>query len=86
MAAVLKKYPDVHVKISGYTDSVGSPEKNLQLSQKRADAVVAGLVRRGISADRLTAEGHGEEYPIENNSTGMGRAKNRHVFLDVWKP
>jgi outer membrane protein OmpA-like peptidoglycan-associated protein len=86
MAAVLKKYPDVHVTVSGYTDSVGSPEKNLQLSQKRADAVVAGLVRRGISADRLTAEGHGEEYPIDNNSTGVGRARNRHVFLDVWKP
>jgi len=86
IAATLKKYPDVHMKVAGYTDNVGSPEKNLRLSQERANAVVAELVRRSIPADRLTAEGHGEEYPVDSNSTDVGRARNRHVSLDVWRP
>jgi OmpA-OmpF porin, OOP family len=86
IAATLKKYPDVHMKVAAYADNVGRPEQNLKLSQERANVVVAGLVRRGISADRLTAEGHGEEYPIDGNSTGVGRARNRLVSLDVWEP
>ena len=86
IATTLKKYPDVHVKVAGYTDNMGRPEQNLQLSQKRADNVVADLVGKGISADRLSAEGHGEEYPIADNSTGVGRARNRRVSLDVWQP
>jgi OOP family OmpA-OmpF porin len=84
IAAILKQYPNVHVKVTGYTDNAGSPDQNLQLSQKRADNIVAQLVRRGIPADRLTAEGRGEEHAID--STGADQASSRRVTLEVSRP
>lgn len=86
VAATLNKYPDVHVKVDGYTDSIGNAQSNLRLSQVRANNVVAILVHKGISADRLTAEAHGQENPVDDNSTNGGRANNRHVTLQVWQP
>jgi OmpA-OmpF porin, OOP family len=83
IADTLKGCPDIHLTISGYTDNVGRADQNLKLSQKRANMVMAQLVRKGVSADRLTAEGHGEESPIADNSTGAGRASNRRVSVDV---
>jgi len=83
MADTLKKCPDIHMTISGYTDNVGNADRNLQLSQRRANAVMADLVGKGISADRLTAKGQGEENPIADNSTAAGRASNRRVSVDV---
>lgn len=86
VAATLNKYPDVHVKVDGYTDSAGNPQSNLRLSQARANTVVAILVHKGISADRLSAEAHGQESPVDDNSTNGGRSNNRHVSLHVWQP
>jgi outer membrane protein OmpA-like peptidoglycan-associated protein len=81
VAAILLAYPNVRVKVGGYTDNVGGIEHNLQLSQTRAKSVVAELVRKGVSPERLDAEGYGEQYPISDNSTEEGRAKNRRVSM-----
>jgi K(+)-stimulated pyrophosphate-energized sodium pump len=69
--------------VVGYTDNVGSSEQNRQLSQARANAVVVELVRKGTSAERLTAEGYGERDPVAGNSTEEGRAQNRRVSIGV---
>jgi len=82
-AADLRAYPDVRVNVGGYTDNVGSAERNRQLSQERANSVMAELVSKGISADRLTAEGFGEQNFIADNSTATGRAQNRRVTVSV---
>jgi OmpA-OmpF porin, OOP family len=85
VAAILLAYPNVRVKVGGYTDNVGGTEHNLQLSQTRAKSVVAELVRKGVSPERLDAEGYGEQYPISDNSTEEGRAKNRRVSMLITK-
>jgi outer membrane protein OmpA-like peptidoglycan-associated protein len=83
IAAILKAYPNVNLKVAGYTDNVGSPEENLKLSQERAGMVVADFVREGISPNRLAAEGYGEQYPVADNATEEGRARNRRVSMLV---
>jgi outer membrane protein OmpA-like peptidoglycan-associated protein len=83
IAAILAAYPNVSMKVGGYTDNVGGADRNLQLSRDRANTVVAELVRRGISPGRLGAEGYGEQYPVADNSTEQGRAQNRRVSMRV---
>lgn len=77
----LAKCDKIAVRIDGYTDSTGPAKYNQTLSQKRADAVMAYLVAKGISASRLTAKGDGESDPIASNATIAGRAANRRVEL-----
>ena len=79
----LKDFPDVHVKISGHTNSLGSDEYNLWLSKRRAESVVNYLINHGISASRLSSEGYGETRPIADNHTKEGLRKNRRVELTV---
>jgi OOP family OmpA-OmpF porin len=67
--------------IEGHTDSSGSDEYNMQLSQRRADAVMKYLVDGGVPANRLRARGYGESQPVADNSTPEGRAQNRRVVL-----
>jgi OmpA-OmpF porin, OOP family len=74
---------DARVTVNGYTDNVGKADSNMQLSQERANAVKAELVHDGISADRLTAQGFGEENPIADNASAEGRGRNRHVSVGV---
>ena len=83
IAAILKDYPNVHLKIGGYTDTVGSAGANLKLSQDRAANVTNELVRMGISPDRLEAQGYGEDHPVADNSTDTGRALNRRISMLV---
>jgi outer membrane protein OmpA-like peptidoglycan-associated protein len=83
IAAILKAYPNVHIKIGGYTDNTGDPQRNLRLSQDRADAVMADLIALGVSRDRLEAQGYGDQFPVADNSTAEGRAKNRRVSMRV---
>ena len=85
IAAVLKAYPNVHVKVGGYTDNSGDPAANRKLSQQRADAVRQALVGKGISARRTVAEGYGSDHPVGDNSTEEGRAQNRRIALRVTK-
>ncbi|HWB85947.1 MAG TPA: OmpA family protein [Bryobacteraceae bacterium] len=84
IAATLQRFPDVNLRVAGHTDNVGNPERNLELSQRRADTVVAELTAKGISTGRLSARGYGDENPIDSNSTAAGRARNRRVSLDIW--
>lgn len=83
IAAILRAYPQVRVKIGGYTDSTGNPDANLKLSQARASSVVAELTALGISGDRLQAEGYGADHPVADNSTEEGRTKNRRISIRV---
>ena len=75
----LEENPEITVQIQGFTDNVGSVKSNLKLSQKRAEAVKAWLVKNGIAASRITAEGYGDTNPIGDNKTADGRQKNRRI-------
>ncbi len=75
----LQVHKDIVVEISGHTDNVGSNAYNQKLSQRRADAVKAWLVSKGISADRITAVGYGEEHPRVSNDTEENRRLNRRI-------
>jgi OmpA-OmpF porin, OOP family len=86
IASTLKANPDVNATISGYTDNIGSAASNIQLSQQRANSVRSELIHKGIAANRLTAEGFGEQSPIASNSTNAGRAMNRRVTVSVAQP
>jgi OmpA-OmpF porin, OOP family len=79
VAQALKDNPTIKVEIQGHTDSVGNDAFNLKLSQKRAESVRTYLIKQGITSDRMTAKGYGENVPIADNRTGDGRAQNRRV-------
>lgn len=79
----LKRKPTERIEIGGYTDNVGSDEKNIQLSLERAKSIVAYLIAKGISNDRLKAKGYGANDPIEDNSTEEGRQKNRRTEVKI---
>ena len=83
IANILKAYPNVHVKIGGYTDNTGDPSANMTLSAERAKNVMDALVSAGIDPSRLTSEGYGDQFPVGDNSTEEGRAKNRRIALRV---
>jgi outer membrane protein OmpA-like peptidoglycan-associated protein len=78
-------YPGRDIRIEGHTDSSGSDAFNLNLSQKRADAVKALLVDYGIAATRIEAIGMGESLPIDDNNSEAGKAKNRRVDVIILK-
>lgn len=79
----LARNPQVRIKIIGHTDSVGKDEANQKLSDGRANEVMKDLIERGISADRLQAEGRGETQPIDTNDTEEGRQNNRRVEIEI---
>lgn len=79
LVKILNEYPEANVAIEGHTDNVGDKTKNLDLSQKRANAVMAYLINKGVAASRLTATGYGDTQPIADNATKPGKAKNRRV-------
>lgn len=80
---IMNDNPEYNLSINGHTDSVGDDAKNLDLSQRRADAVVKYLAKKGIDAARMTAKGFGETMPVADNDTAAGRAKNRRVEFKV---
>lgn len=81
VAKLLQSDPTLKVEVGGHTDNVGTPESNLKLSDARAKAVAAAVVKQGVAAGRLTAKGYGQANPIADNRTEEGRAKNRRVEL-----
>ena len=83
VGASLVKQPELKVDIQGYTDSTGSAEYNLHLSQKRAESVRSYLISKGVNPVGLTAKGFGKANPIATNATTEGRAQNRRVVFQV---
>jgi K(+)-stimulated pyrophosphate-energized sodium pump len=83
VAAILKAFPKVAVKVGGYTDNVGNAASNMKLSADRAKGVAGELVKLGIAAARLVPEGYGDKNPIASNDTEEGRAQNRRISLRV---
>ncbi len=83
LVELLKSNPDLKVEIGGHTDSVGSEEYNLSLSENRAKAVRDYLVSEGVDLGRLTFKGYGFSEPIADNDTEEGRAKNRRTEIKV---
>lgn len=75
--ALRDSLPDAVLLVAGHTDSQGSANYNLNLSQRRAQAVKNYLVNRGIAANRLIVKGYGEAHPMASNNTSDGRALNR---------
>lgn len=84
LAGLLKNHQaDWKLKLSGHTDNVGSAEKNMILSEKRAKAVKNYLVKKGVDPDQIITEWFGQERPIADNSTAKGRQKNRRVEMSI---
>lgn len=83
MADILKKYPNAHVRVAGYTDSLGNPAYNMDLSERRAHAVASELVKDGVPAANVSYIGYGAANPVATNKTAEGRYQNRRVELEV---
>lgn len=84
VAEVLMAHPELlRVRVEGHTDSQGSAELNWTLSGKRAEAVKAWLVARGVDPSRLEAAGFGQTRPVDTNATPAGRAHNRRVEFRI---
>ncbi|MGA8707373.1 MAG: OmpA family protein, partial [Steroidobacteraceae bacterium] len=83
VAEGLREHPRLRIEVQGHTDSTGSADYNLTLSQRRALSVRDYLVSQQVPADELIAKGYGKTQPIASNSTPDGRARNRRVVLVV---
>lgn len=81
VVAVLAAQRGLKPSVEGHTDSTGSDANNLTLSQQRAAAVVAYLSERGVDPARLRPAGFGADRPVADNTTEIGRARNRRVEL-----
>jgi len=83
LAAILIKYEDTNILIEGHTDSDGSEDYNLQLSERRARAVQSYLAQNGVTNARISIMGYGESQPIADNATVEGKQANRRVEVAV---
>jgi outer membrane protein OmpA-like peptidoglycan-associated protein len=83
VSGILLAYPTLRLKVEGHTDSVGSDDYNMKLSQRRADSVRDYLTTNGIAAAGITSVGLGKADPVASNDTNAGRQQNRRVELVV---
>lgn len=83
VALVLNEYEKTLVNVAGHTDSTGSDEHNMTLSRHRATTVAMYLQNTKVAAERMSAVGYGEKYPVAGNDTETGRAKNRRVEITL---
>jgi outer membrane protein OmpA-like peptidoglycan-associated protein len=83
LAQFLTQHPDRRAEIDGFTDSVGSDAYNEELSQRRANAVKAALVTRGVDPTRINTQGYGKAYPVASNTDSGGRQLNRRVEVVI---
>jgi len=83
IAETLIEYPESKVVVKGYTDSRGTEEYNLRLSERRANAVRDYLVAKQVRSARITAVGFGESFPVASNDTAEGRQRNRRVEIEI---
>lgn len=83
LVQMMLDYPHMTVEVYGHTDSIGTDEYNQRLSENRAKAVLDYISNHGVSPSRVRSYGYGEKYPIDDNSTEVGRFRNRRVEFDV---
>jgi outer membrane protein OmpA-like peptidoglycan-associated protein len=83
VAQSMIQYPNSLIDVMGHTDSTGSDSYNLDLSRRRAESVTNFLVSRGVARSRIESLGYGEQYPIADNTTVEGRARNRRVEIRI---
>ena len=81
LAGIVQLFPKINLRVEGYTDSTGSNELNQRLSRERAESVRGFLEKQGVAASRMTAVGYGPQFPVADNATAEGRAKNRRVEI-----
>lgn len=79
----LNDIPTSNISVEGHTDSTGSAETNMRISEKRAKAVQDQLIANGASSEKVNAIGMGDEKPISNNTTATGRSQNRRIDLVI---
>jgi outer membrane protein OmpA-like peptidoglycan-associated protein len=84
LAEVLNKYDDTDIVIQGHTDSTGSEDLNMTLSENRAKSVSNHLLLQGVASSRLITMGMGEGYPVADNETTTGRQANRRVEVAIF--
>jgi len=84
IAALMKKYPNAKLRISGHTDSLGQEGENLKLSRNRAATCLKLLASKGVDKNRMSSQGFGEAKPIADNNTKAGRQKNRRVEFELY--
>lgn len=80
---VLQRYVDLRIRVSGHTDSKGNRDRNVKLSQARAEAVREYLESHGVAASRVTTRGVGPDEPVADNKTESGRAQNRRIEFEL---
>ncbi|MES0489369.1 MAG: OmpA family protein [Leptospirales bacterium] len=85
LAEILKSKSSLVMEVGGHTDNRGKSENNLTLSQQRAEAVVAYLIKKGVKKRQVVAKGYGHSEPLASNSSGSGRKQNRRVEFKVLK-
>ena len=83
LAGIFKEYPKSIILVEGHTDSAGSDEYNMKLSQQRAESVTNYLMSQGVDGGRFTTKWYGEHQPKADNATAEGKAKNRRVELAI---
>jgi len=83
LSGIIQAHPGLNLAIEGHTDTTGSADFNMKLSQQRADTVREFLVAQGLSPDTITAKGMGQDNPVADNSTAAGRKQNRRVEIIV---
>jgi outer membrane protein OmpA-like peptidoglycan-associated protein len=83
LSGIIQAHPGLNLAIEGYTDTTGSEDFNMKLSQQRADAVRQFLISQGLTADTISSKGLGPADPIADNSTAVGRKLNRRVEIIV---
>lgn len=86
LASFLRQHPDRTVRVEGYTDNTGGSGYNLQLSERRADAVRDALLAQGVDPGRIVTLGRGEAQPVASNATESGRQANRRVEIVISDP
>jgi outer membrane protein OmpA-like peptidoglycan-associated protein len=83
LSGIIQAHPGLNLAIEGYTDTTGTPDFNLKLSQQRSDAVQQFLISQGMAANTITSTGLGQADPVADNSTAAGRKLNRRVEIIV---
>ena len=83
LASFLKQFPQRKLLVEGYTDAVGTDAYNMELSERRAEAIREALVARGVDTTRVVTKGYGKAYPVADNASVDGRAVNRRVEVVI---